>query len=321
MAQGGRFGIGRNFPFTDEPANDEEDPQMKANNKVVAEALRDAAALFAQQDANQFRISAYRNAAKTIEELPEDVADVAARGPDALDALPHIGKSIAGAIVQLTTTGRWPQLERMRGRLDPEVSFQNIPGIGPIFARLIHEHLHIDTLEALEAAAHDGRLDTVPGIGERRGKIIRQSLASMLARKGPLVSGVQKLPPPPVEMILDVDKEYRDRAIAGELKLIAPKRFNPKGEAWLPILHTERGPWHFTVLFSNTAKAHELGKTADWVIVFYSSDHQIEDQYTVVTETNGPLKGQRAVRGREQECLGRLDHNRPNTERLQRGGS
>ena len=76
---------------------------MKANNKVVAEALRDAAALFAQQDANQFRVSAYRNAAKTIEELPEDVADVAARGPDALDALPHIGKSIATAIIQLTS--------------------------------------------------------------------------------------------------------------------------------------------------------------------------------------------------------------------------
>ena len=286
---------------------------MKANNKVVAEALRDAAALFAQQDANQFRVSAYRNAAKTIEELPEDVADIAARGIDALDALPHIGKSIASAIVQLTTTGRWPQLERMRGRLDPEVSFQNIPGIGPIFARLIHEHLHVDTLEALEAAAHDGRLDTVPGIGERRGKVIRQSLASILARKGPLVSSVHKALPPPIEMILDVDREYRDRAIAGDLKLIAPKRFNPKGEPWLPILHTERGPWHFTVLFSNTARAHELGKTADWVIVFYASDHQTEDQCTVVTETSGPLKGQRVVRGREQECLGHVDHNKLNT--------
>ncbi|MEP7173227.1 MAG: hypothetical protein ABI705_07045, partial [Aestuariivirga sp.] len=55
------------------------------------------------------------------------------------------------------------------------------------------------------------------------------------------------------------------------------------------------------------------GKTADWVIVFYSSDHQIEDQYTVVTETNGPLKGQRVVRGREQECLGHMDHNKLNT--------
>jgi DNA polymerase (family X) len=283
---------------------------MKANNKVVAEALRDAAALFAQQNANQFRVSAYRNAAKTIDELPEDVADVAARGPEALDALPHIGKSIAAAIIQLTTTGRWPQLERMRGKLDPEVSFQNIPGIGPTFARLIHEHLHIDTLEALEAAAHDGRLDTVPGIGERRGKIIRQSLASILARKGPLTSGAQKVPPPPIEMILDVDREYRERAKAGDLKLIAPKRFNPKGEAWLPILHTERGPWHFTVLFSNTARAHELGKTADWVIVFCSSDHQIEDQNTVVTETKGPLKGQRVVRGREPESLLRLHQNK-----------
>jgi hypothetical protein len=284
---------------------------MKANNQVVAEALREAAALFAQQDANQFRVSAYRNAAKTIEELPEDVADVAARGAEALDALPHVGKSIASAIVQLTTTGRWPQLERMRGRLDPEVSFQNIPGIGPTFARLIHEYLHIDTLEALEAAAHDGRLDTVPGIGERRGKIIRQSLASILARKGPLVSSVHRAPPPPVGMIMDVDREYREKANAGILKFIAPKRFNPKGEAWLPILHTERGPWHFTVLYSNTARAHELGKTADWVIVFYSSDHQMEDQCTVVTETNGPLKGQRVVRGREQECLGRMDRNKP----------
>ena len=291
---------------------------MKPNNKVVAEALRDAAALFAQQDANQFRVSAYRNAAKTIEELPEDVADVAARGADSLDALPHIGKSIAGAIMQLATTGRWAQLERMRGRLDPEISFQNIPGIGPTFARLIHEHLHIDTLEALEAAAHDGRLDTVPGIGERRGKIIRQSLASILARKGPLVSGMRKGPSPAIEMILDVDREYRERAKSGDLKLIAPKRFNPKGEAWLPILHTERGPWHFTVLFSNTARAHELGKTADWVIVFYASDHQTEDQCTVVTETSGPLKGQRVVRGREPECLGRMDHTKPNAESSQR---
>jgi hypothetical protein len=293
---------------------------MKANNIVVADALREAAALFAHQNANQFRISAYRNAAKTIEELPEDVADVAARGADALDALPHIGKSIAGAIMQLTTTGRWAQLERMRGVLDPEISFQNIPGIGPTFARLIHEHLHIDTLEALEAAAHDGRLDSVPGIGERRSKIIRQSLASILARKGPLVANRHKVPPPPVEMILDVDKEYREKARSGNLKLIAPKRFNPKGEAWLPILHTERGPWHFTVLFSNTAKAHELGKTADWVIVFYSSDHQIEDQCTVVTETSGPLKGQRVVRGREQECLARMDYDKANTGNLRRVG-
>ena len=83
---------------------------------------------------------------------------------------------------------------------DPEVFFQNIPGIGPAFARLIHGHLQIDSLEALEASAHDGRLDTVPGIGERRGKVIRQSLARILARKEPLVSGAHKVPPPPIDL-------------------------------------------------------------------------------------------------------------------------
>jgi DNA polymerase (family X) len=270
------------------------------NNSLVADALREAATLLAQQKADQFRVSAYRNAAKTVEALPEDVVKIAARGADALDALPHIGKSVASAIMELTTTGRWGQLERMRGTTDPELLFQNIPGIGPTFANLIHEHLHVDTLEALEAASHDGRLETVPGIGDRRGKIIRQSLANILGRRS-IVSHQRKIMPPPIDMILDVDREYRQKAKAGELKLITPKRFNPEGKTWLPILHTTRGPWHFTALYSNTARAHDLGKTADWVLIFYASDHQVEDQYTVVTETSGPLKGQRVVRGREND--------------------
>lgn len=273
----------------------------KVNNAVVAEALRDAATLLAQQNASQFRVAAYRNAARTVEELPEDITGVAARGFEALVALPDIGKSIALAIMELVTTGRWAQLERLRGKLEPEIAFQNIPGVGPTFARLIHEHLHVDTLEALEAAAHDGRLDMVPGIGERRSKIIRQSLAGLLARKKPMLPRIRETAQPGIDTILDVDREYLEKARAGTLKLISPKRFNPDGKAWLPILHTERGPWNFTVLFSNTVRAHELGKTADWVIVFYSSDHQVEDQCTVVTETSGPLKGQRVVRGRERE--------------------
>jgi len=70
----------------------------------------------------------------------------------------------------------------------------------------------------------------------------------------------------------------------------------------LPIWHTERGSWHFTLLYSNTACAHELGHTRDWVVV-YSSDHvHQENQCTVVTKFRGPLRGKRVVRGREFEC-------------------
>ena len=108
---------------------------------------------------------------------------------------------------------------------------------------------------------------------------------------------------PDVNVLLDVDAEYRRRAADGGLRRITPRRHNPEGRAWLPILHTEReGDWHFTALFSNTARAHELKKTDDWVVIFYEKEGH-EDQCTVVTETHGPLKGRRVVRGRERECV------------------
>jgi hypothetical protein len=103
-------------------------------------------------------------------------------------------------------------------------------------------------------------------------------------------------------MLLEVDREYRERAVAGNLRKIAPRRFNPTGEAWLPILHTQRDDWHFTALFSNTARAHELAKTDDWVVFYFHTDQGPEAQRTVVTETYGPMAGRRVVRGREGEC-------------------
>jgi putative hydrolase len=107
---------------------------------------------------------------------------------------------------------------------------------------------------------------------------------------------------PAVATLLEVDREYRRKAGQGSLPLIAPKRFNPEGKPWLPILHTHRDEWHFTLLYSNTALAHELKRTDDWVVVYFYDDHHQEGQCTVVTETRGPMTGQRVVRGRELEC-------------------
>jgi hypothetical protein len=61
-------------------------------------------------------------------------------------------------------------------------------------------------------------------------------------------------------------------------------------------------PWHFTALFSNTANAHQLSRTRDWVVVYFDSDHCGERQRTVVTEHRGRFSGHRVVRGREAEC-------------------
>lgn len=101
--------------------------------------------------------------------------------------------------------------------------------------------------------------------------------------------------------LLDVDREYRSKARRRKLPRIAPRRFNPTLEAWLPVLHTQRGERHYTALFSNTARAHELGMTHDWVVV-YRDDHGGDGQWTVVTARFGSLRGKRIVRGREDEC-------------------
>ncbi len=106
---------------------------------------------------------------------------------------------------------------------------------------------------------------------------------------------------PPVDLILTLDAEYRDKAAAGALKMIAPKKLNPEGKAWLPVMSAVREGWRFTLLFSNTQRAHDLGKINDWVVV-YSDNGNGEQKCTVVTEHQGLLAGKRVVRGREKEC-------------------
>jgi Holliday junction resolvasome RuvABC DNA-binding subunit len=273
-------------------------------NQQVAQRLREAAELLEQQQANPFRVSAYRRAADTVAGLDEDIAALLERdGIEGLDALPGIGSVLAQAIAQMVRTGRWAQLDRLRGAVAPEQLFQSIPGVGPELAGRIHEHLNVDTLEALELAAHDGRLEQVPGIGVRRSAMLRATLAGMLARTRPRRR--QRAIEPGVALLLD--REYREKAERAALPRIAPWRFNPKREAWLPILHTERGDWRFTALFSNTALAHELGRVRDWVVIYFHQDSGPEGQRTVVTETRGPFAGRRVVRGREAECVERPD--------------
>jgi hypothetical protein len=122
---------------------------------------------------------------------------------------------------------------------------------------------------------------------------------------------------PTVEVLLDVDREYREKARAGLLPKIAPRRLNPDREPWLPVLHARHDAWHFTALFSNTELAHELHRTYDWVVIFFSEPNGDDGQVTVVTERRGNLTGKRVVRGREPECA-RYYEALPAAERAER---
>lgn len=271
-------------------------------NRQVADRFDEAASLLEQQQANPFRIQAYRNAAETIRTLPRGVAEILhEEGLEGLDRLPTIGPALARAIGLIVDTGRLPMLDRLRGEHDPIAALASVPGIGPKLAQRLHDELGIATLEALEAAAHDGRLAKTPGFGDKRVAGIRDALATRLRRRRTLAPAHEEGEEPSVAELLDVDREYRAASEAGILHLIAPRRFNPAKKAWLPVLHTQRAGRHYTALFSNTARAHQQGRTRDWVVLYFDGGDG-ERQHTVVTESTGPLAGRRVVRGREREC-------------------
>jgi putative hydrolase len=275
-------------------------PLLRANADVAAR-LDEIAELLDQQGSNPFRSRAYRRAAETVRALDRPAVEIVRdEGLDGLDALPNIGPSTARAIRDLATTGRHGMLDRLRGASDPVALLATVPGVGPTLARRLHDEEDIETLEQLEAAAHDGRLERVEGFGAKRVAGIRDALASRLGKPRRSGSGAARTEPTVAEL-LDVDAEYLEGVRRNVLPKIAPRRFNPRGEAWLPVLHTRRGPRHYTALFSNTALAHRLHRTDDWVVLYFDGANG-ERQHTVVTATSGPLKGKRVIRGREAEC-------------------
>jgi len=278
-------------------------------NSEISSRLLEIANLLQEQHANPFRVNAYRRAATTLANLAIPVTEIIEdKGIAGLTELPGIGEGIARSIYEYVATGRMSRLESLQAGHDPVLLFEQIPGVGVKLAHQIIETLHIDTLEALELAAHNGRLEKVPGFSNKKVALVQAWLAQVLGRRRPFTQVQGYVEEPPVSLLLQIDRQYRDKAEAGELPTIAPKRFNPNAEAWLPVMHASKKDWHFTALYSNTARAHQLGQTRDWVVIyFYDKDHH-EGQHTVVTETRGSLVGKRVVRGRETECRDHYFH-------------
>ncbi|MCB0655149.1 MAG: hypothetical protein KDC57_03380 [Saprospiraceae bacterium] len=280
-------------------------------NHKIANILDEIADLLEVQHANVHRVRAYRNAAQYVRKLSKPIAElISPDDPHALQALPFIGERLAKLIEEVVQLGKSSLLERLKGSVNPEEIFEKLPGVGPTLASRIVHDLDIDTLEELEAAAHDGRLTKVQGMGKRRIEGLRWSLAGRLSRYGGTGSPINQIKnhrSPDVQDLLQVDFVYRHKSSEGKLRKIAPKRFNPAGDAWLPIMHTDFNDWSYTVLYSNSARAHQLEKTRDWVVIYYEKA-DVHGQATVVTETRGNLSGHRVVRGREHECAAHYAH-------------
>ncbi len=146
-------------------------------NDELADAFDEIGDLLELQGANTFRVRAYRNAARTIRDMSESVADLAVDPNYDLSALPGIGKDLAGKIRTLVTTGSIPQLEELRAAVPPGVAeMLRIPGLGPKKVAALFQELGISSLAALKEAAQEGRIAGAKGFGKKTEQAILENI-------------------------------------------------------------------------------------------------------------------------------------------------
>ena len=149
---------------------------MPVHNADVAAIFEEIADLLDLDEANEFRVRAYRNAARTLGQLSQPVADMIEEGED-LSELPDIGEDLAGKIEEIVETGTLPLLEELEEKIDPAMAeLMDVPGLGPKRVRALHDELGVTTRADLKSAAEEGRIRTVEGFGEKTEQNILEGL-------------------------------------------------------------------------------------------------------------------------------------------------
>ncbi len=149
---------------------------MPIHNADIAAAFDEIADRLEIEGANPFRIRAYRNAARIVDDLPHEVRTLAERGDD-LTRLPGIGADLAGKIGEILSTGHCSLLDRLRRELPPAITeLLKIPGLGPKRVKALYHDLDVQTIEQLHRAARDGRIRELQGFGEKTELNILQAI-------------------------------------------------------------------------------------------------------------------------------------------------
>jgi DNA polymerase (family 10) len=155
---------------------------MPITNADLAAAFSQVADLLELQDANPFRVRAYRNAARILGELKLDLAAHLAAGRP-LPKLPGIGADLAAKIQEFAATGHLALLDRLRKELPAGVTdLLDVPGLGPKRVRALYDELHVHTLPQLLRAARDGRVRGLHGFGAKTEEHIAQAIERRLAQ-------------------------------------------------------------------------------------------------------------------------------------------
>src|SRR5438445_3283416 len=146
-------------------------------NPDIARLFDEVADLLEIQDANPFRVRAYRNAARTIRDFPESLADLVRAGTKDLTEIPGIGKDLAEKITEIVGTGALKLHRQLAAKLPAGLlDLLRIPGLGPKRVKLLHKKLKVKAAADLASALDAGRVRKLKGFGEKMEEKIRAGL-------------------------------------------------------------------------------------------------------------------------------------------------
>lgn len=156
---------------------------MPVQNAEIAAMFDQTADLLEFKGENQFRVRAYRKAARTIEGLPQSVRSLLSAEAD-LSELPGIGKDLAGKIADIVKTGHFELLDSLKKRLPGQLGdMAALPGLGPKRVKLLYDKLKVRTLDDLRRAIKRGRLRELRGFGPAMEKKLTGALEKPTAEK------------------------------------------------------------------------------------------------------------------------------------------
>jgi DNA polymerase (family 10) len=191
---------------------------VPVHNADIARVFEEIADLLDLQEANPFRVRAYRNAARTVGDLRIDIAQTLADGKP-LPKLPGIGEDLTAKIHEIVETGTTALLDRLHKEMPPGITeLLRVPGLGPKRVKHLWHDLDVQTLPQLQRAALDGRIRGLAGFGEKTEASILQAVEGQLTKKMRLKLAVAAQYAEPLAAYLRQAKGAREVVIAGSYR-------------------------------------------------------------------------------------------------------
>jgi DNA polymerase (family 10) len=145
-------------------------------NAEIASLLEEYADRLEAQGVD-YKHRTYRRAAESIRDSPEDISELAAEGPEAVQRIQDVGQSISEKVVEAVEEGTFHQLEENREEFPVDIAeLTSVEGVGPKTVGDLYEALDVRDLDDLENAAREGKIQEVSGFGQKTEQNILEAI-------------------------------------------------------------------------------------------------------------------------------------------------